>query len=84
MKYSVQIKKSAEREMDHLPTAVHARVSEKILALEINPRPPGSIKLKGGEGYRLRVGNYRVLYTVEDKTRQVLIFSVAHRREAYR
>jgi len=82
--YTVEIKKSAEKEMDRLPDAVHQRVSEKILALENDPRPPGSRKLEGGEGYRLRVGDYRVLYTVNDQERRLLIYSVAHRREAYR
>jgi mRNA interferase RelE/StbE len=84
VRYTVETKKSAEREMNRLPDAIHRRVSEKILALEADPRPPGSRKLEGGEGYRLRVGNYRVLYTINDQERCLLIYSVAHRREAYR
>lgn len=84
MSYTVEIKKSAEREMDRLPEAIHSRISEKIPALENNPRPVGSQKLQAGEGYRIRVGDYRVLYTVNDQERRVLIYSVAHRREAYR
>ncbi len=70
--------------MNQLPDAIHRRVSEKILALETDPRPPGSRKLEAGEGYQLRVGDYRVLYTINDKERSLLIYSVAHRREAYR
>lgn len=84
MRYTVEIKKSAGREMDHLPEAIHRRLSEKILALEHSPRPTGSQKLQAGEGYRIRVGAYRVLYTINDQERRVLIYSVAHRREAYR
>lgn len=84
MGYAVEIKKSAEREMNRLPDAIHRRVSQRILALESDPRPRGSQKLEGGEGYRLRVGDYRMLYAIDDQERRVLIYSVAHRREAYR
>ncbi|HEY1372207.1 MAG TPA: type II toxin-antitoxin system RelE/ParE family toxin [Candidatus Binatia bacterium] len=59
-------------------------ISRRIIALETNPRPPAALKLQGGDGYRFRVGDYRVLYTIDDATRRVFIYSVAHRREAYR
>ena len=84
MRYSLEIKRSAEREMDRLPPEAHRRISEKILTLEDSPRPFGSQKLRGEENYRLRVGDYRVLYTIDDKARRVLVYGVAHRREAYR
>ncbi len=84
MVYTVEIKRSAEKEMDRLPAKIHKNVANKILALENNARPPGSIKLQGGDGYRLRVGDYRVLYTIDDQARRVFVYSVAHRREAYR
>ncbi|MFI5339040.1 MAG: type II toxin-antitoxin system RelE/ParE family toxin [Candidatus Methylomirabilales bacterium] len=74
----------AEREMDRLPADIHRRVSDAILPLESDPRPVGSRKLRVGGGFRLRVGDYRVLYTVDDDNNQVIIYSVAHRREAYR
>ena len=70
--------------MDRLPDKIHKRISDKILTLETDPRPPGTKKLQGEEGCRLRVGDYRVLYTVDDQTRRVFVYSVAHRREAYR
>ena len=56
----------------------------KIQALASNPRPQGSEKLAGDDRYRIRHGNYRVLYEVDDKTVVVAIVRVAHRREAYR
>ena len=84
MSFLVEIKRSAEREMERLPSNVHRRVSRKILSLEENPYPRGSQRLKAGEGYRLRVGDYRILYTVDTRNRIVLIYSVAHRSEAYR
>jgi mRNA interferase RelE/StbE len=82
--YTVEIKRSAEKEIDHLPAKIHKNISNRILALENNPRPPGSLKLQGTDGYRLRVGDYRVLYTIDDEAKGVLVYSVAHRREAYR
>ena len=84
MKHEVRILRSAEKEMDKLPAAVHARISDKILSLEDNPRPKGARKLSDQEEYRLRVGNYRILYTVSDKDSVVTIFAVGHRREVYR
>ncbi len=73
MSYTVEIKRSAEREMDRLPDNIQKRISEKILNLESNPRPPGIRKLQGEEGYRLHIGDYRVLYTVNDQTRHVFV-----------
>ena len=84
MRYEVQIVQAAERDMDRLPSTVHARISRRILSLGDNPRPRGTKKLSGREEYRLRVGDYRVLYTVDDTNSIVLIFAVGHRREVYR
>lgn len=84
MKYEVRIIHAAEKEMDRLPRAVHARISRKILSLEDNPRPKGAKKLSGREEYRLRVGDYRVLYTIDDKKCVVTIFAIGHRGEVYR
>ena len=83
MKYEIYIIRAAEKEMGKLPTAVHARISQRILALEDNPRPRGARKLSGREEYRLRVGNYRVLYTIDDKGYLVIVFAVGHRRVVY-
>ncbi len=84
MTYVVALKQSAERELDRLPSALHDRIVERLLALKQNPRPPGVKKLRGREGYRIRVGDYRMLYTVEDRKKVVEVFSVAHRKEVYR
>jgi mRNA interferase RelE/StbE len=70
--------------MDRLSADIHRRISKAILTLESEPRPVGSRKLEAGRGFRLRVGDYRVLYTVDDDNQRVIIYSVAHRREAYR
>jgi mRNA interferase RelE/StbE len=84
VKYEVRVVHVAEKEMDKLPSAIHTRISNKILSLEDNPRPRGVKQLSGREQYRLRVGDYRVLYTVDDKNSVVVIFAVGHRREVYR
>ncbi|MBI2872099.1 MAG: type II toxin-antitoxin system RelE/ParE family toxin [Chloroflexi bacterium] len=84
MTYEVHILRSAEREMDRLPAAVHTRITRRILALEDTPRPRAARKLGGQQAYRLRVGEYRVLYTIDDRTKAVIVFAVGHRREIYR
>jgi mRNA interferase RelE/StbE len=81
--YEVHTIRSAEKELDRLPTTVHARLSKRILALEDNPRPRGIKKLSGREEYRLRVGDYRILYIIDDKKHIITIFAVGHRREVY-
>ena len=82
--YIVRIKRSAEKEMDRLPESVFERLVEAILSLERDPRPRGAKKLRGVEDYRLRVGQYRILYSVEDRERVVVISAVGHRRDVYR
>ena len=84
MKYEVRVLRAAEKEMDGLPAATHHRLSRRILSLEENPRPRGAKKLSGHEEYRLRVGAYRLLYTVDDVDKVVTIVAVGHRREVYR
>jgi mRNA interferase RelE/StbE len=82
--YSVLIKRSAAKELEDLPRRDREKLVVKIQALGSNPRPHGSEKLAGDDRYRIRHGNYRVLYQVNDKTVVVSIVRVAHRREAYR
>jgi mRNA interferase RelE/StbE len=84
VKYEVRIIHAAEKEMGKLPTVVHARISQRIISLEDNPRPRSARKLSGREEYRLRVGDHRVLYTIDDKGALVIVFAVGHRREVYR
>ncbi len=83
MSYQVRILRSAEKEMDRLPVTVHARLSKRILSLEENPHPRGVKKLSGREEYRLRVGDYRILYVIDHGNHTVTIVAVGHRREVY-
>jgi mRNA interferase RelE/StbE len=83
LSYEVRIIPSAEREMNRLSATVHERLSKRILSLEDNPHPRGSKKLSGREEYRLRVGDYRILYIIDDRNHIVTILAVGHRREVY-
>ena len=82
--YRVAFKSSAEREFFRLPEEVSARILPKIKALATNPRPHGTKKLRGGaDEWRIRVGDYRVIYTIDDEFRHVKVTRIAHRREVY-
>ena len=82
--YSLEVKSSAQKELDALDDAVFARIDRKILALADNPRPTGCKKLKGHKDqWRIRAGDWRVVYIVDDAGRRITIARVAHRREVY-
>jgi mRNA interferase RelE/StbE len=82
--YSLEIKHSAQRELDSLDDSVFRRIDRKILALADDPRPPGCKKLKGyKDQWRVRVGDWRIVYLIDDGAKLVSITRVAHRREVY-
>jgi len=78
------ITKKAEKELDKLPNSVAKNISEKILLLSKNPFPTNSKKLSGQDNYRLRVGSYRVIYSLDPKAVTVTILRVADRKTVYR
>lgn len=82
--YAIRIKHSAERELRRIPAADAQRIVHTIAALAENPRPHGCQKLATGEGYRVRQGDYRIVYTVDDEARVVEVYKIGHRREIYR
>jgi mRNA interferase RelE/StbE len=82
--YQINIKPSAEREMRAVPANALRRVDAKIRGLADNPRPHGCVKLASLEGYRVRVGDYRIVYTVDDAARVVEIIAVDLRERVYR
>lgn len=82
--YTVILKRSAEKELDRLPAKLHERVTAKLLELERHPRPRGVQKLHGQDCYRIRIGDYRVLYLIDDRSATVEIIAVGNRREVYR
>ena len=82
--YALKIKRSAERDLRRLPRPIFLRFNHQILALRQEPRPAGIRKLKGKfEGWRVRVGDYRIIYQIDDSARIVTIVRVRHRRDVY-
>ena len=82
--YHLEVKLSAQKELNALDDALFSRVDRKILLLADNPRPAGCKKLKGyNDQWRVQVGDWRVLYIIDDAAKVVSITRVAHRREAY-
>jgi mRNA interferase RelE/StbE len=86
MAYKVIFKPSAEHDFSHLPGNIQRQVNARILALADNPRPHGVEKLKGQPEplYRIRSGDYRIVYAIHDQVLLILVVRVQHRREVYR
>ena len=82
--YRLLIKPSAGKEIEALPKQDRRRIVAKITALSQDPRPPGCEKLSGHDRYRLRQGNYRILYEIQDSDLVVVVVKVGHRRDVYR
>ncbi|MCX8092520.1 MAG: type II toxin-antitoxin system RelE/ParE family toxin [Verrucomicrobiae bacterium] len=83
--YRVLLERSVERDLRRLSSQVHQRVIAALQGLAVNPRPPGCRKLAGSSNdWRIRVGDYRVVYEIADDVREVRVNRVRHRREAYR
>ena len=85
MRYSIEVTPRARRDMLKLPGHVSRRVEDAISALAHDPRPAGARKLTGqGDLYRVRVGDFRVIYAIQDDVLLVLVVKVGHRRDVYR
>jgi len=82
--YRVALASSAEKELHRLPKKVIARIFSRLEHLGTTPRPPGCKKLKGGDQeWRIRVGDYRIVYVIDDAAKTVDVTRIAHRREVY-
>jgi mRNA interferase RelE/StbE len=83
--HEVQIERTAERDLRRLDEQTHDRIVKQIVALGKEPRPTGSKKLSGSKNdWRIRVGDYRVLYEIADAIRVVRVYRVRHRRDVYK
>jgi mRNA interferase RelE/StbE len=83
--YSITFARSARKELENLPAEIADRILGKIESLASNPRFPGAIKLHGHKNlWRLRVGDYRVVYSIDDYSKTVDVLIVRHRRDVYR
>lgn len=83
--YRIEVRDTAAKEMRLLPSDIKDRAIKAVNGLARNPRPRGSLRLKGSSDnlYRIRVGVYRIVYSVDDAARLVVVTRVRHRREVY-
>lgn len=81
--YTVVLSKKAQKQLDKLSDKIAEPILEAISSLEENPRPQGYKKLKGREGYRIRIGNYRVIYNIIDNELIVDVITLGNRRDIY-
>ena len=84
MLYRIIIKPSAQKDLDRLPDKELKRILTRFGQLKMNPRPIGVQKLSDDEGYRVRIGNYRILYIINDKIKNIFIYRIKHRKDVYK
>lgn len=85
MSYTVVVGRRQRKQLDALPIEIRSRIEAALLRLEDDPRPSGCIKLQGEENaWRIRVGDYRVVYEVHDQQLQIILIRSEHRSEVYR
>lgn len=83
-RYAVSINRRAQKNLAAVPTDLYERIKKALIALGDDPRPMGSRKLKTRDAYRIRVGNYRVVYEIDDTKKTVTVLDVGDRKEIYR
>ena len=82
-KFKMKLKKRSIKALEKISEPYYSNVKEAIFSLAENPRPAGYIKLKGRDGYRIRVGDYRIIYTISDKILLIEIIDLGHRKDIY-
>lgn len=81
--YQLLIEKQVQKRLEKIPEPDYSRIKTAILDLTINPRPIDAKKLKGRTGYRIRQGNYRIIYDINDSILTVFILDAGHRKDIY-
>ena len=84
MKYVLDISSGAQKQFRKLPPQVQDIIVPKMLYLENDPRPHGVKKLRDSQYYRIRINDYRVVYSINDKNKTVVVLDIDHRKDAYR
>ena len=84
MTYTIEILRSAQKQLSKIERREQSRIIEAVQKLTETPRPPGCKKLSGRPAWRIRVGSYRVIYEVQDESLLILVIDIGHRREIYR
>jgi len=81
--YDIEFRPAALREFRKIDRSTQPRIQGAIALLAQDPRPPASRQLRGRDGYRLRVGDYRIIYTIDDGVLLIVVVTIGHRREVY-
>jgi len=84
VEYRVEAIPSAQKDLDNLEKRYFEQIKDRINSLKSNPRPPNCLKLTAEEGYRIRSGDFRILYRIDDKNKIIYIYRIKHRKESYR
>ncbi len=84
MTYKISILRKAQKQLAKIPTSDYKKIKQAILDLAKDPRPSGSKKLKGRQGWRIRQGNYRVIYEIQDDQLVIIVLDIGHRKDIYR
>lgn len=84
MAYQLLIEKKAKKQLAKISEPEFSRIVEAIEKLAFEPRPTGAKKLSGRDGYRIRVGNFRVIYNIQDKKLVILVLEIGHRKDVYK
>ena len=84
MSYTITIKKRASKALENIPQDSYQKVRDGIRALAENPRPTGCLKLTGREGWRIRIGVYRIIYAIDDSAKKIIVLDIGHRKDIYR
>lgn len=82
--YKILILPQAKKDLDSFRGKIFNQIKNRILSLSKNPRPSGCLKLTAEEGYRLRSGNYRIIYRISDEKNVIYIYRIKHRKETYK
>lgn len=83
MKYKVLIERKAQKKLSKIPDPYYSNIKISILDLGNAPRPEGCIKLKGRDGYRIRLADYRIIYDIQDNILLVEVIDLGHRKDIY-
>jgi len=84
MSYSIQILRRGQKELAQLPKHEYERIKGAVLNLSQDPRPQGCKELTGREAWRIRVGDYRVIYEIDDAQQKLTVLHIGHRRDVYK
>ena len=83
--YRIELTRTVTKKLDQIKSpAIYGAILKEIQALKFDPRPPGCKKLKGRDGYRIRVGDYRIIYQIKDEILIIIVLDVGHRRDIYK